>query len=173
MKKHTVSKAEGYCSGAMSSTGLANNMFIRQFNFPDEYSVEDKLMEADSDRLLAWDYHGFRKTLFKFIGKGEGAIGSWVRGGMDGVIEATDNVVMAFIKEALKADEIHPGVQWTGWRVTGTVHRGNGFPIYTLSLFANCSGCVVYSDESAPNVEQPSLDKVFRSMGINSGLLGW
>jgi hypothetical protein len=157
----------------MSSTGDANNMFMRQFNFPDKYRDEDKLMQADSDRILSWDYHGFRKTLWKFIGKGEVAIGSWIRRARDGEMEATDENVMAFIKEALKADEIHPGVKWTGWRVTGTVHRGNGFPIYTLSLFANCSGCVVYSDESAPNVEQPSLDTVFRSMGINSGLLGW
>lgn len=122
-------------------------MFIRQFNFPVKYSEKDLLTSADSDRLLSWDYDGFRKTLEKFIGLGEGAIGSWVRGSRDGVIEATDENIMAFIKAALKTEEGIPGIKWTGWQVTVTVHQGNGFPIYTLSLFANKSGVAVSSDE--------------------------
>lgn len=163
MKKHKFYRVEGYRPWAMSSTGNASNMLMRQFKFPAEFTDEDKVMQADSDRLLGWDYEGFRKTLWKFIGKGEGAIGAWVRGEMQGVMEATDENVMAFIKEALKVDEVYPGVQWTGWQVTGTVHRANGFPIYSLSLFANRSGVAVYSDESAPNVEALSFGDMLSS----------
>lgn len=157
MKTHKMRKAQGYRSGAMGSLGDANNMFIGQFNFPAEYTDEDRVTQADSDRILSRDYDGFRKTLMKFVGSGEMAIGSWIGGSMHGEIEATDENVMAFIKEALKVDLAYPGVEWTGWQVTGTVHRGNGFPIYTLSLFANRSGVAVYSDQLAPNVE-PSCD---------------
>jgi hypothetical protein len=147
----------------MGSLGDANNMFIGQFNFPAEYTDEDKFIQADSDRILSWDYDGFRKTLMKFVGSGEMDIGSWVGGTRNGEIEATNENIMAFIKEALKADSACPGVKWTGWQVTGTVHRGNGFPIYTLSLFANRSGVKVYSDQSAPNVDR----------GDENGLLIW
>ena len=154
MKTHKMRKAEGYRSAAMCSLGDANNMFIGQFNFPAEYTDEDKFIQADSDRILSWDYDGFRKTLMKFVGSGEMAIGGWVGGSRSGEIEATNENITAFIKEALKADSACPGVEGTGWQVTVTVHRGNGFPIYTLSLFANRSGVKVYSDQLAPNVDR-------------------
>lgn len=164
-----VLQAEAYRYGAMGSSGNANNMLMRQFQFPAEFDRHvDVMMSADSDRLLMWDYDGFRKTLEKFLGKGEGAIGEWVRRSWEGKTEATDEQVMAFIIEALKAKEQHPDVVFTGWRVTGTVHRGNGFPIYTLSLFANRSGVAVYSDESAPNVEEVRMDKLFGVFGLRS-----
>jgi hypothetical protein len=155
MSKAAMMKAEPYRPYAMGSTGNASNMYIRQFNFPAEWDRDvDKITSADSDRLLSWDYDGFRKTLQKHIGTGEGAIGDWTR-------NATDEEAMAFIKEALKVAENYPDVVWTGYRVTGTVHRGNGFPIYTLTLFANRSGVAVYSDELAPNVEKPSAEHMF------------
>jgi hypothetical protein len=167
--KMSVSMAEAYRPGGMSSLGNASNMFMRQFLFPLQYDVnQDILTSADSDRLLGWDYKGFRATLQKFVGTGEGAIGSWVRREYETGQEATDEVVLEFIKEALKVKENHPGVNFSGWRVTGTVNLGNGFPVYTLSLFANRSGVKVYSDESAPNVEPVSIPKM---LGISGS--GW
>lgn len=164
MKIRPVSVAEAYNPTEMSSLGKASNMLMRQFNFPAKWDDDkDVMISVDSDRLLGWDYEGFRATLKKFVGTGEMAIGAWVRQEYKTGQEATDEVVMEFLKEAIKVGECHPGVIFTGWRVTGTVHRGNGFPIYTLSLFANRSGVDVYSDESAPNVEQMSIDKIFWS----------
>jgi len=78
--KTELMKAQAFTWGAMSSLGNADNMLMRQFQFPAEFDpTMDKFVSADSDRLLGWDYHGFRKILMKYIGKGEMAIGSWVR----------------------------------------------------------------------------------------------
>lgn len=153
-RNYNVGKAQAYRWGAMSSLGDAANMLMRQFNFPDQVNQEDELITADSDRILGRDYNHFRAVLAKYVGTGEGAIGSWVRREFKSGMEPTDQVVMDFIKDALKAEEEYPGVVWTGWRITGTVNRSNGFPIYTLSLFSNKSGVEVYSDELAPNVEK-------------------
>lgn len=169
-----IGKAEAYRWGAMGSLGDASNMIMRQFNFPAVFVPNvDDIASADSDRILGWDYNHFRAVLKKYVGTGEGAIGSWVRQEYQTGMEPTDQVVMDFIKEALKISENHPGVDWTGWRITGTVHRGNGFPIYTLSLFANRSGVEVYSDEMAPNVEGLTMDKCINGRGSVWGTGNW
>lgn len=161
-RKYKLGLMEAYRPYAMGSTGNAANMYIRQFNFPAEFDPDvDRIASADSDRLLSWDYDGFRKALQTHTGWGEGGIGEWVR-------KATDEEVMAFLKEVFKVDTAHPGVEWTGYCVTGTVHRGNGFPIYTLSLFANRSGVAVYSDELASNVEKQRIDKMFGMFGVDT-----
>ena len=155
--KAKVLQAQRYRIGAMGSLGNAAYMLIRQFRFPNGFNTDrDKIISADSDRLLGWGYDQFRSVLKKHIGRGEIAIGKWV-------LTASDDQVMAFLKDAFDVTTKYPDVEWTGWRVLGTVNRGNGFPIYTLELFANRSGVEVYSDECAPNVEKTSGRNVYIS----------
>lgn len=145
--KQKVYKATAYNPMETGSLGKADNMLIRQFNFPYEYERGvDVMTGADSDRLMGWDYDGFSKTLKDHIHTGELGIGSWCFG-------ASDEEIMNFIKEALNVEKNYPEVEFTGYRVTVTVNRSNGFQIYNLTLFANKSGAKVYSDACAPNVE--------------------
>lgn len=51
----------------------------------------------------------------------------------------------------LKADKT---IAWSGYRVLGTVNRGNGYPVWTLEIFAKGpdSDTEVYTGQVAPNV---------------------
>jgi len=169
--KSKIRKAEGHSWGEMGSFGKASNMLMRQFNYPAEYdNKKDVLRSADSDRLLDWDYAGFRATLKKHLGHGEMSIGELIRAtDSAGNYIMSDADVFAFIKEALKTEEQNPGVEWTGYRVTGTVNRSNGYPIFTLSLFANLSGVEVYSGDFAPNVDHQNNMMVINADG--SGMM--
>ena len=175
MKKVKIGKAEAYRWGGMSSTGNAANMIFRQFQFPAEYDADqDVLFQADTDRLLMADFDGFRATLEKHLGQGEGSIGELVRADDgDGRHIMSEEQVMEFLKEVLKTDKTFPGVVWTGFRITGTVNRSNGFPVYHLFLFANRSETPVYSFEDAANVEGPNLDKMFGMFGGKRWVSMW
>lgn len=136
--------AEAYNPSEMGSLGRAAYMLHRQIKFPLEYDpAVDKMLSADHDRLLSWDYNHFRECCRRFLNTGELGIGSWVR-------SVREKELFEFLKAALKADRL---VDWTGCRVLGTVHRGNGYPVYTLQLFSNQSGCEVFSEDFAPNVK--------------------
>ena len=143
--KFTVSKAEPSRFGAMGSFGDAAGMYICQYNFPYTYSVKDKMTGADHDRCFQWDYAHARATCDKYLRTGEMAIERWVQ-------QTDPKTVIEFIREMLKADSL---TEWTGFRVRGTVNRSNGYPVYTLELFAKHpdTATEVYSGENAPNVE--------------------
>jgi len=153
MGKHLVVKeklgidypAEPYRHGAMGSLGDASYMLLRQFNFPDTYAPAlDKHITADHDRCMSWDYKHVSRCFEKHTGTGELGLQDWLR-------RATDENVLAFLSDILKADT---GVVWTGYRIMGTVHRGNGYPVWTLELFAKHpkSKTKVYTGSNAPNV---------------------
>ena len=147
-----VMQAQAYRYGAMGSLGDASYMLIRQVNFPAEYDpAVDEFMTADDDRLLSWDYDHTRACFKKYTGSGELRFGEWAQG-------ASEEDLMECIKALLKADRL---IDWTGCRVLGTVHRGNGYPVWTLQLFANKSGVKVYSGPFAPNVEKSDDDICF------------
>ncbi len=139
--------AQPYDPYRLSSLGDAAYMLIRQEDFPLDYDEwrGDKKTCADHDRLLMWDYDHFRAACDKHMQTGECGICSWAR-------KATKEAVFAFLKAALKADE---AVEWTGFRITGTVNRWNGYPVYTLELFSKGkeSNTKVYSGDFAPNVQ--------------------
>ncbi len=138
--------AELYDPYRLSSLGNAEYMLLRQENFPLDYdeALGDKRASADHDRLLMWDHDHFRGVCKKHLNTGELGIGHWIR-------NASVPECLAFVKDALKADT---KIEWTGFRVTGTVNRSNGYPVYTLELFhkGEKSETEVYSDEFAPNV---------------------
>lgn len=136
--------ATRYQIGAISSTGKASNMLLRQYQFPDEYFEPDKHTQVDHDRLLSWDHAHTTACFEKHTKRGELSFQSWIN-------IATDQQILEFLIEVMKAD---PTVKWTGYRVTGTVNRGNGFPVWGLELFAKHPNTrtVLYTGENAPNV---------------------
>ena len=141
-----VYKAEPYRWGEMGSFGKASGMLIRQFQFPDTYSViTDEFTSSDHDRMLSWDYDHWSKTVEEFKPKIDGGLEHWFRNG-----KAED--VLAFLVKAHKATGT-----WTGFRILGTVNRSNGYPVYTLEIFRKGPGSItrVYSGSNAPNVNQP------------------
>lgn len=102
-------------------------MLIRQFAFPEVYDDGlDRLIIADHDRLLRNEW---QRVNHAFISRGIDWRGDfledWLRG-------ATDEEVLTLVIELLDADR---SVTWTGYRICGTVHRGNGQKVWSLSLF--------------------------------------
>lgn len=135
-----------YTPYAMGSLDRTAYMLIWQHDFPNEYTDNDKIIGADHDRLRVW-HSDFSEVVKRHTGTGELGIGDWVR-------KNNPEKVMAFLIELMHAD---PLVQWTGYRVMGSVHQGNGYPVFSINLFAKHpeSKIEVYSgDRSAPNIEK-------------------
>lgn len=130
----------------MGSFGSARNKLIRQFRFPFQYEDAEKLIQADHDRMFEWDYAHARATFQHHMKTGELGLPGWAR-------RATNEQVLALLKDLFKVDEDCPGAKWTGYRITGTVNRSNGYPVYSLWLFAKRRGSKtkVYSGDRAPN----------------------
>jgi len=122
-----VLQAQVYRPNALGSFGNAEYMLIRQHKFPDEYDPAlDKMVGWDHDRVMQQQHEHGRRCFKEHTGSGELHLDSWVEG-------ATPKKVLDFLQDILKAD---PKVTWTGFRVLGTIHRGNGYPVWTLQLFA-------------------------------------
>jgi hypothetical protein len=144
----TVMKANVYIPGELGSFGHGEYMLLRQEDFPDEYDLTtDKMIQADHDRCLMWHYDEFRAACKKWLNTGELAIEQWIQ-------TARKEDCIGFLVDAMKADK---HVNWTGFRVLGTVNRSNGYPVFSLYLFAKGkdSKTVVYSGALAPNVRMP------------------
>lgn len=143
-KIYEVYPAEQRRSGAMGSLGNASCMYLRQFKFPHTYDAREKKMQTDHDHLMQCDHERTHECFKRHTGTGELALQGWLD-------KAKDEQVLAFLVDVLQADT---SVAWTGYRVMGTVHRGNGFPVYTLELFAKHpeSDTVVYTGPNAPNI---------------------
>ena len=144
-----VYMAEPYDLNETGSLGRASGMLIRQHNFPHQYDSQlDKITSADHDRCFQWDHAHARRCFTEHTGTGELNLERWVTS------QPPDKVI-AFLSDILKADA---GAfrAWTGFRVLLTVNRSNGFPVYTLELFAKHpdSHTQVYSGENAPNVRK-------------------
>jgi len=162
-KIHTVTLAEPYRFGAMGSLGDASHMFLAQYKFPYQYESRDKMLAADHDRCFQWDYAHARAACDNHMHTGELHIGDWVR-------KQTPERVFAFLKDILKADSL---VKWTGWRVCGTVNLANGYPVFSLSLFAknSHSNTKVYTGDDAPNVGWHVYSRVPEEERATSGLV--
>lgn len=149
----TVYKAEQPRCGAMGSFGDASYMLIRQHQFPHEYDPDlDKITGRDHDRIMQQDYEHGNRCFEEHTNTGDGGLQWWAE-------EATPEQIFAFLKDILKADE---DVEWTGFRILGTVNRGNGYPVYTLQLFAKHpdSQTKVFDTENAPHLIRGSRHKI-------------
>ena len=144
-----VFQATPYQPGTLGSTGNAAYMLLRQYQFPDEYDERlDTHLQVDHDRLFQQDHEHASRCFKTYIETGDMNFPSWLW-------NAKDSAIILFLKDLMKADA---RVNWTGYRVMGSVHRGNGFPVFTLELFAKHqkSKTKVYSGDDAPNVLLPA-----------------
>ncbi len=142
-----VYQAEAYRYGAMGSLGDASYMLLRQHQFPDMFDASlDQMTGWDHDRIMQQQYEHGTRCFKEHIGTGEMGLEYWLK-----KKEATPEAVIAFLVDILKADR---NIKWTGFRIVGSVHRGNGYPVWTLQLFAKHpeSATVVYNTENAPNL---------------------
>ncbi len=139
-----VSKAS--LTGDMGSLGDASNKLIKQFRFPFQYKEDELLLQADHDRMFEWDYEHTRDAFKHHMKTGELGLPSWAQ-------KSTGKQVLELLKDLFRVDKHYPGVKWTGYRITGTVNRSNGYPVYSLWLFAKREGSKtkVYSGDRAPN----------------------
>jgi hypothetical protein len=158
MRKTMV--ATRYRTGCMESLGNAMYALIRQHDFPFEYDEKkDAYTSADHDRCFQWDYAHAKRCFKEHTGTGDMGFEQWVR-------NSHAEEVMAFLKDILKVADLdakgvfgHPvgDSGWTGFRILGTVHRGNGYPVWSLELFAKGKGSKtkVYgeTDFNPPNLE--------------------
>ena len=137
-----VFPAQPYQPRNMGSTGRAEYMLLRQFEFPDAYDEHLDILDfADHDRLLGRGGGNVEECFKRHIGTGSGGLQGWLE-------NAADLQVMNFLKDLLGADS---QVTWTGYRILGTVNRMSGFPVWTLELFAKhpASRTTVRSDNPA------------------------
>lgn len=141
----TVYQAEAYRSNAMGSLGDASYMLIRQYQFPNDYDHEkDQMTGWDHDRIMHQQHEHGTRCFDQHTSTGELGLESWVRG-------AQPQQILDFLKDILKADS---SVEWTGFRILGSVHRGNGYPVWSLALFAKHpdTKTEVFNTENAPNL---------------------
>lgn len=148
----TVYQAEQPRYGAMGSLGDASYMLIRQHRFPHEYDPDlDKMTGWDHDRIMQQQYEHGRRCFKEHTNTGDGGLQGWAE-------KATPEQILAFLKDILKASD---DVEWSGFRILGSVNRGNGYPVYTLQLFAKHpdSQTEVFDTENAPHLIRSSRHK--------------
>lgn len=145
-----VLTAEAYVPYAMSSTGNASGMLLRQYNFPDTYAEKDKHVTADHDRVIMWDREHWDACIKRAKSIGDRSLEYWCEQG-----KAED--ILTFLADLFSSETIGntKDIKWTGFRILGTVNRSNGYPVYTLELFAKHKDTKtkVYSTPMAPNVQ--------------------
>ena len=146
MRNHVVDLAERFTPGAMSSTSRTQNMLIRQFRFPLEYSHSDIIVTEYHDRCFERDYDHATRCFHRHLGSGPLSVSHWARE------VASESHIMEFLKEFLKVDL---NVGWTGYRILGCVNVSNGFPVWVFQLFAKHpeSETKVYTGDNAPNIK--------------------
>lgn len=154
-----VLMAEAYDPSEMGSLGKASLMLLRQWRFPHRYNEErgDYVTSADHDRINSW---GDRWKLANDLIPMDG---NWKVGIERFITQFPTAKVFEFVKTAMidpKSDA--PARDWYGFRILGTVRRDNGYPIYSLELFArgqtakgNPTRTPTYSGPFAPNVKKP------------------
>lgn len=150
-----VMKAKRYRTMAMGSLGDARYMLLRQYKFPDTYTNAEKVVSADHDRILMWNYERWLEIIDSFKDRmSNHDLENWFRYG-------NEKDILEFLIEALNVEPDTPPYKlslkskWTGFRILVTVNRVTGYPAYSFELFAKYrkSKTMVYSTESAPNVE--------------------
>ena len=132
--------------GKLGSLDDGKYVLIRQHNFPDTFDeTRDRLVHADHDRCIQWDYDHAYGCFKKHTGTGDMGLDHWVK-------STTNEKVLAFLADILK----QPPLGWTGYRIMGTVNISNGYVVWSLCLFMKHpdTDTKVYSGRNAPNVRQ-------------------
>ena len=112
--------------GEMGSFGNAENKLFTQRNYPFIYDNDiDVILSADSDRCRMWD-NDHNEKVYKQHGVTQLSVGQWSQ-------RSSKKKIMDFLIDVLKADK---EINWTGYRISVTVNRSNGYPVYHFSLFS-------------------------------------
>lgn len=152
---HRVGKAKLH--GDESSLGNASGKLVGQFKFPYEYREDETLLTVDHDRIMfEWDWQGACK---RHIPNGV-SLTTWIRR------RAKPEDVLAFLCDLFDTASSDPDTTFTGWRVLITINRSNGFPVYTMQLFArkNRGGTKVFTGPLGDNIDaKPNEMRSLRS----------
>ncbi len=145
----TVQLANPYRPCSLGSMDDASLIIFRQYNFPLTYQDTEHHCSADHDRIRSFNSNKADACIRKYTGSGEGILHDWFE-------KSSDEAVMSFIKEFLEADQ---HIRWTGYRIRGSVHKGNGSIVWRLELFAKHSKSTteVYTGRKAPNVSKETV----------------
>jgi len=148
--KRQVSQA--VLTGNMGSLGQASNKLIRQWQFPDTYDdVVDEMHQADHDRMITWNYRETMDVFKRHMNTGDIGLAHWCN-------TVKPEKVLALLVDLFivcqddKNKSNFKAIKWTGFRITGTVNRSSGHPVYSLWLFAKgeTSITMVYTGNDAP-----------------------
>lgn len=146
MSKNRVYPAEPYRHNQMGSFGKAENMLIRQFQFPDIYREDEQMLSGYSDRLayLPVNFKKYDACFRHHTGRSDSQMFEyWLK-------SANDTQIFNFCMDIMN---VPPTFEPTGYCITGTV-AGNGQALWHFSLFSKKkeSNTAVYTGENAPNV---------------------
>lgn len=143
--KQFVGTVLPYRLDAFNNLGEGDQMLLRQYRFPQQYSDNEILVTSHSNNAAEWIPEYFEK---------------WF-GGFNEIIGETFNYwlqredrkkILVFLKQVMKTDE---AITWTGWRIL--ISQINGYPVFIYQLFARNpqSHTRVYSgNQLAPNVKK-------------------
>lgn len=113
-----------YSYGALISDPYGvQNVIMREVNM-DENSKPDA--GWDSDRVLMWDYDGFRALCKESFGRGELGIGQWAK-------DASKKDLLSFA-EKLYALVEKKECKAKGFRVIRNTNTSSGYPIFTMQV---------------------------------------
>ena len=126
--------------------GLADQMIIRQYNFPWEYPTSEyKCLTEKKQGLLVYREEFWEKIIAKYKVKPAG-LGKWF------VDKQTPPEKILECVVQLLSEKVDVTRKWTGFRITAT--SGKFGPLFSFELYAQPEGSttLVYSENDAPNV---------------------
>ena len=146
MQTRKVHPAIPYQEGALSCMLEIMYMLLRQYRFPEEYRTKEKRLMIHSDGFQPWKHDHVCRCYKHHTGNDQTELESWLM-----EKETPNEKILEFLKDIFQADET---TVWTGFRIMGSIHRGNHYPVWTFELFARnpYSDTKVYTGDEAPNV---------------------
>ena len=146
----SVCSAQPYRKGATDpdcpTIKQANYMLLRQYQFPDSYSGElDELIAKSHDMCFAMNPAYVYECFLNIVGGDDIYLEQWG-------LQASNDDIFDFIIKMLGVDG--EPINWTGYRITGTIYTHASRPSWALELFSKHprSTTKVYSGGVAPNV---------------------
>ncbi len=143
---YTVTKARPFDEKQTGMFARADQMLIRQYNFPWEYPAEEHNCLTKPSQGLTEYREEFWEEEIKEYGIKPDNFGKWLVD-KNTPSEQILECVIRLLKE--KVDSIK---KWTGFRILGTTGKAGLLFIFELFAQPEDSKTVVYSDYEAPNV---------------------
>ena len=149
---NTITKAKPYRRGILHPTSTAQNVLIRQFNFPEHFSKEDGHISRKVSDIYHLDKFRAERCFEQHLVAAPRRMSI-----VDHLQELPDEKVLDFVKNFLQIDRLPPmKIEWNGYRITASVNQSNGKTEFEFELFAKHpeSDTEVYTGSDAPNVKR-------------------